>query len=95
LHHRGEFSSGLARIERHGDDAFGHQCEIKNRPTNRVGREKSAPVSRLKASLSQVRSHSANLRQQFRTGNIHKFSISHFAQHNPRAGTLQLRKNSF
>ena len=53
LHHGHQFGGRLPRVERHDDDAFGHQRKVQRGPANAVRREKRAAIAFLQSAREQ------------------------------------------
>ena len=66
---------------------------MESRPTNGIGREKSASVPGLDSGVSKGQTDNLNLVQQFPAGDTHKVVVANFAKNNAAVRALQLGKN--
>ena len=90
LHHGGEFSGRLPRIERYDDHTFGHERQMENGPANGIGRQKSATVPSLDARASNECADKLDLVQQFPARHAHEAIPANFAKNDAAIRALQL-----
>ena len=95
LHHGNELGSGLARIERHHDCAFGHERQVNRSPADGIGREERTAIARLQAGAAQITAHTLDLFEQFASRQADKFFAANFPQDDTALRSFQLRENIF
>ena len=94
LHHGDQFRRRLPRVERHHDQAFGHDRQIHRDPVDAVCREQGAAVAFLQPRAARNARACPIASQQFAARDRHGLAVAKLLQ-DACSRRIQLRENVF